>query len=126
MLKNLHPEEFEKNPGIVNTTAIILQDLYMSPEIIMDHKPLTIATIVWVFVLEKIKKKTLKNLSKNNFLKFSFWSFKIIHLNYKVISITLNAYGIKINDNDWISTLYSFQSERFQRLKNKILIEIYG
>lgn len=46
MLKESYPEEFEKNPGIVNTTAVILQDLYMNPEIIMDHKPLTIASMV--------------------------------------------------------------------------------
>lgn len=57
ILRDWYPTIFEKNPNIDSVAAMFLQDLYVQPQIILDHRPKTIAVLVisMTFVALKLR-----------------------------------------------------------------------
>ncbi|KAI1733319.1 cyclin-related protein FAM58A [Ditylenchus destructor] len=46
ILRDWFPQQFQNHPNIDEIAAMFLQDLYVQPQIIVDHKPKTIAVLV--------------------------------------------------------------------------------
>jgi len=46
ILRDWFPTEFEGNPDLDRVAAMLLQDLYVQPEFIVNHRPKTIAVLV--------------------------------------------------------------------------------
>lgn len=57
ILRDWYPNIFEKNPNIDSVAAMFLQDLYVQPQIILDHKPKTIAVLIISMTFSALKIK---------------------------------------------------------------------
>lgn len=57
ILRDWYPTIFEKNPNIDSIASMFLQDLYVQPQIIADHRPKTIAASVISMTFSALKLK---------------------------------------------------------------------